>query len=102
MYIAMNRFTVASSEEATFEKVWQDRESHLDQMDGFLSFKMLKGESVDGKTLYSSHVEWREKSCFDAWIHSDEFKASHGKSKMPSGVILGPPKFEGFEVVLTK
>ena len=35
MYIAMNRFKIALGSEATFEELWRQRESHLDEVPGF-------------------------------------------------------------------
>ena len=102
MFIAMNRFPVKAEEAETFEKVWKERESHLHEMEGFQKFKMLKGPEKDGVVLYASHVEWDDRSCFDKWVNSDQFKAAHRNSNMPKGVILGHPNFEGFEVILEK
>lgn len=104
MHIVMNRFKVTEGQEEVFEEVWRNRESYLNEVPGFLSFKMLKGDVKDGLRLYSSHVEWENKSDFENWVQSDAFKKSHGKregkQKMPSGVIAGHPQIEVFEVIL--
>ena len=34
MYIAMNRFQIVLGKEGDFEKIWRDRETHLDKVPG--------------------------------------------------------------------
>ncbi|MEM1009225.1 MAG: antibiotic biosynthesis monooxygenase [Myxococcota bacterium] len=100
MYIAMNRFQVAKGMEEGFEKLWRERDSYLDQTPGFKSFYLLKGEENESSILYSSHTVWESKQDFDAWVQSDAFRKAHQDAKAPKGTYLGPPKFEGFKVVL--
>ncbi len=100
MYIAMNRFRIAEKHEADFEKIWRERDSQLDEVPGFNSFHLLKGPSADGVTLYASHTIWDSESAFVAWTESEAFRKAHGQTKAPEGTYLGPPVFEGFEVVL--
>jgi len=100
MYIAMNRFRIASGFEDTFVEVWRTRDSKLDTVPGFKEFKMLKGGEIEGGTLFISHSLWESHDVFKAWTESDAFKAVHGKSRAPEGTYLGHPDFEGFEIVL--
>jgi len=48
MYIAMNRFRIASGFEDRFVEVWRTRDSKLDTVPGFVEFKMLKGGDIEG------------------------------------------------------
>ena len=41
MYIAMNRFKIIKGNEDTFENLWKNRESYLDEVEGFLSFNLI-------------------------------------------------------------
>ena len=100
MFIAMNRFRIAPGFEAGFEEVWSNRESYLDQVDGFRQFKLLRGPSDDEATLYASHVIWDSREQFEAWTQSDKFKRAHGQTNAPQGTYLEHPRFEGFDVVL--
>ena len=102
MYIAMNRFLVNESRQNEFEEVWKTRERNLVQFEGYIQFKLLKGSTKDGKTLYSSHVLWRSEQDFINWVESPEFRESHSKKRMPEGVLSGPPHFEGFVVILSE
>ena len=43
MFIAMNRFRIALGAEETFEKLWRERDSHLDDVPGFREFHLLRG-----------------------------------------------------------
>ncbi len=100
MYIAMNRFQIAPGHDEDFEKIWRERESHLDSVPGFKEFQLLKGPSNDTFTLYVSHSIWESHEAFDAWTQSEAFKKAHGQAKAPKGTYLGPPHFEGFEIIL--
>lgn len=100
MYIAMNRFLVNESRQNEFEEIWRTRERNLAQFEGHIEFKLLKGDTQDGKTLYSSHVLWRSQQDFINWVESPDFRESHSKKRMPEGVLSGPPRFEGFTVIL--
>lgn len=99
MVIAMNSFTVDDSRHQEFEEVWTTRERHLKEMKGFLSFKLLKGDADEGKRVYVSHSTWNNADDFWGWTKSEQFKMAH-KNKTPEGIILGPPKFQLFEVIL--
>lgn len=100
MYIAMNRFQIAEGREAIFEDMWRNRESQLDGVPGFKTFHLLRGPSADGITLYVSHSTWESLDAFEAWTQSDAFRKAHRQSRAPKGTYLGPPRLEGFEVVL--
>lgn len=102
MYLAMNRFKVIKGQEAAFEAVWKNRDSHLDEMAGFKSFHLLKGaEAEDGETvLYASHTIWASKDDFVAWTKSEQFRNAHKNAGGNKGLFAGHPNFEGFEAVL--
>jgi len=38
MYIAMNQFKIVPGREKDFEKIWKEREIHLDNVPGFKKF----------------------------------------------------------------
>ena len=100
MYIAMNRFQIGLGKEEDFEKIWRDRETHLDKVPGFKSFNLIKGGSNETFTLYASHSTWKSKKDFLNWTKSEEFRAAHKGAGKHSSVYLGHPVFEGFEVVI--
>lgn len=101
MFIAMNRFKVAKGKEQDFEMVWKSRETYLNELEGFMSFSLLKGPDRDDHTLYSSHTVWASKANFEAWTKSDQFRKAHARTGKDRPLnILGHPEFEGFEVVL--
>jgi heme-degrading monooxygenase HmoA len=98
MFIAMNRFRVAKGAEAAFEQVWTSRDSHLDQVPGFVEFHLLKGPEAEDHTLYASHTVWKNRAVFEAWTKSEAFRAAHHKAGDNKPLYLGHPEFEGFEV----
>lgn len=99
MYLAMNRFTVTLENAAEFEELWLNRESHLQDMDGFVSFHMLKGPEEDGHILYASHTVWQSESHFRAWTTSGAFRASHARAGQTRKLHEGAPRFEGFQSI---
>jgi len=101
MYLAMNRFTVPHQNADAFEALWLGRESHLNDMEGFVEFHMLRGpEGEDGSILFASHTIWESEEHFLAWTRSESFRQAHknaGKEKL----YTGHPKFEGFSAIQT-
>ncbi|MBL4889083.1 MAG: antibiotic biosynthesis monooxygenase [Candidatus Lindowbacteria bacterium] len=100
MYVATNRFSVNEGREEDFENIWRNRESFLDEVDGFTKFSLLRSELKDGVTLFVSNSIWESKDAFDAWRNSESFKKAHSGARTPEGTLTGHPKFEGFEVII--
>ncbi len=100
MFIAMNRFPIALGRESDFEEIWRSRESNLDKVPGFQQFHLLRGPSDEEATLYATHTVWDDRASFEAWTQSESFRKSHSGARASTGIFLGSPQFEGFEVVL--
>lgn len=99
-YIAMNNFRVAADQAEGFEARWRQRRSHLHEVPGFESFRLLRGEESEGVVRYASHVVWTTKEAFEAWTKSEHFAQAHGGDPLPEGMVLGHPELQCFEVVL--
>ncbi len=101
MYIAMNRFKVQKGMETDFENIWKNRESKLDQMQGFRTFHLLRGPANEAEnyTLYASHTVWETQDDFIAWTKSQNFRDSHKNAGTGKVTTLGHPQFEGFTPV---
>lgn len=101
MYIAMNHFTIGEGRGAEFEERWRDRTSQLDQVPGFIQFHLVRGEDhEDGTHRYASHVLWESEEHFVAWTKSEAFRKAHAGARMPDGMMIGPPRFMGWTVVI--
>ncbi|MEW6168728.1 MAG: antibiotic biosynthesis monooxygenase [Pseudomonadota bacterium] len=100
MFIAMNRFRIAAGREAEFIEVWKRRDSQLATVPGFQRFNLLQGPSDAQATIFVSHSTWDSAAAFEAWTHSEAFRAAHAGAGQTKGLYLGPPQFEGFEAVL--
>ena len=100
MFIAMNRFSIVPGHEETFERIWRERETHLQGVPGFRKFNLLRGPSAEDHTLYASHSEWDSREDFEAWTRSEAFRKAHAGAGGARDIYMGPPRFEGFEVVL--
>ncbi|MFB4203281.1 antibiotic biosynthesis monooxygenase [Arhodomonas sp. KWT2] len=99
MFIAMNRFKVRHGHEEEFERIWRERDSHLQEVPGFIEFHLLRGPEAEDYTLYASHALWTSREAFEAWTHSEAFRAAHRNAGRNAHVYLEGPRFEGFEVV---
>ena len=100
MYIAMNRFKIILGRETEFEKIWKERDTHLDNVPGFKKFNLIKGKKKDNHRLYASHSEWNSEQDFVNWTKSDAFRQAHKGAGQHSDIYLGHPEFEGFEVII--
>jgi len=100
MYIAMNRFCIVPGKETDFINIWKNRESQLDKVPGFKEFHLLQGPRTDKFTLFASHAIWESAIDFENWTKSDAFRKAHANAGSSKGIYLGPPQFEGFEVVM--
>ena len=99
MFVAMNRFKIVKGKEIEFENVWKNRDTHLNKVPGFKKFNLIKSESNEEYTLYASHSEWGSKQDFINWTKSEAFRLAHKNAAQHRDLYLGPPDFEGFEVV---
>ena len=102
MFVAMNRFRIARGREADFERVWAERDTHLDDVPGFLEFRLLRGPELEDHTLYASHSIWADREAFEAWTRSEAFRKAHAGAGERRDLYLGHPEFEGFETVLDR
>lgn len=101
MFIAMNRFKVIKGGEKDFEHVWLSRDTHLNEVPGFIEFHLLKGPEKEEYVLYSSHTIWRSRADFEAWTKSEQFRKAHAGAGGNKPLYLGHPEFEGFSVLQT-
>ena len=101
MYVAMNRFKVATDAAGDFEALWNERDSFLHELDGFEGFHLLRGPERDDHILYASHTIWRSEADFLAWTKSEQFRKAHANAGSSSirPLYLGHPEFEGFQAV---
>ena len=100
MYIAMNRFRITPGCEKDFIEIWQNRETHLDSVPGFKEFHLLQGPKDETCTLFASHSVWESAEAFGNWTKSEAFRKAHANAGSSKNIYLGPPQFEGFEVVM--
>ena len=99
MFVAMNRFKIVKGKETEFENVWKNRDSFLENVPGFKNFNLIKGETNEEYSLYSSHSTWESEEDFINWTKSEAFRLAHKNAAQHRHLYLGPPNFEGFKVV---
>ena len=96
MFVAMNRFKVKTGQEREFERIWRERETHLQGVAGFQQFALLR---ADTPGEYISHSTWSDRESFIAWTQSEAFGAGHRQGSL-MGVLDGPPAVSLYEAVL--
>jgi heme-degrading monooxygenase HmoA len=99
MFIAMNNFRVVQGKGEEFERIWRERQSHLDGVPGFVQFLLLRG---DGDGEYISHSTWESRDAFMAWTQSDAFVQGHRQGGSLMGVLQGPPQVTMYEAVIVE
>ena len=99
-FIAMNRFKIDPNREKDFEKIWKNRETHLNDVSGFIEFHLVKGNSEETHTVYASHTTWNSRKDFEVWTKSEAFRQAHKGAGEHRSIYLGHPEFEGFEVII--
>ena len=100
MFLAMNRFKVALGKENDFINIWKNRESYLDGVPGFISFNLLRGETTEDHTLFSSHATWESRQAFEDWTKSEAFRNAHRNAGSTKDIYNGHPKLELFDAVI--
>ena len=93
MYIAMNRFKINPGYEQGFEEIWASRNSSLDTVPGYHSFKLLKETSakdqVEEFTMYSTLTIWESEQSFRDWTRSENFRQAHANAGAAKGTYQG-------------
>ena len=102
VFVAMNRFRVLPGKEAAFEKRWNERESKLEGMDGFLTFLLLRRDALNAEDgyNYSTLTVWRSRENFDSWRASSANSKAHEKASEAEPMFDGPPSPVLYEGVL--
>ncbi len=98
MFVAMNRFKVAAGREEEFERVWRERRSYLQGVEGFVQFALLR---ADAPSEYVSHSTWRDRQSFIAWTSSEAFAAGHRQGSL-AGLLEGPPQLSTYEAIIVQ
>ena len=103
VFVAMNRFKVLPGKEEALEKRWAARESSLEDMDGFLTFVMLRRDALNAEDgyNYSTLTVWRDRAAFDAWRASSANSKAHASAGEEKETLwAGPPSPVMYEGVL--
>tara|TARA_B100000780_G_C20853665_1_gene339304 strand:- start:176 stop:478 length:303 start_codon:yes stop_codon:yes gene_type:complete len=100
MYLAMNRFKIVIGKEDEFEALWKNSETHLDGIKGFKRFNLIKGYRNKECSLYVSHTKWNSENDFINWTKSQSFKLAYKNTISDKNLYLGPPHYEGFEIII--
>ena len=56
MFLAMNKFKIVKGREEDFEKIWRERDTHLQGVEGFKEFNLMKGRVEEAYSLSVSYT----------------------------------------------
>ena len=84
----MNRFKIVPNREKDFENIWKNRETHLNDVSGFIEFHLVKGKSEETHTVYASHSTWNSRKDFESWTKSEAFRQKHTKGQENIAVFI--------------
>ena len=100
MFLAMNRFKIVKGREEDFERIWRERDTHLQGVDGFKEFNLMKGNTEEDYSLYASHSIWESEDAFIDWTKSEAFILAHKHAGIHRDLYLGPPNLEIFDQII--
>jgi heme-degrading monooxygenase HmoA len=60
----------------------------------------IKGATNKEFSLYASHSEWNSEEDFWNWTKLESFRLAHKDAASHRDLYLGPPDYEGFEVII--
>jgi heme-degrading monooxygenase HmoA len=95
MIVVSNRISVSPGFEADFEKRFDERESRLRELPGFIRNLVLR--PIKSST-YVVMTFWQDMGAFETWTQSEAFRQSHARPATP-GMYSAPNVLEIHEVV---
>lgn len=81
MFVVCNRIMVNQGYEEAFAERFRQRAGQVEQQPGFVSLQVLRPARANEPWVVMTH--WQDKSAFEAWVESDDFKAAHREQTLP-------------------
>ena len=71
---------------------------HVQGFPGFVSMEVLESDAGDEVLVVT---RWRNRESFEAWIHSDTFSRTHGRSGAGE-LLTGHPRMTSYRVAVER
>lgn len=98
MIAVMNRISVNPEYAEAFEARFADRSSLVDQMTGFVSYRLLRPTNPNDPYIVMTF--WESQAHFQAWTDSAEFQQGHARAgQLPREAFRDRPKLEIHELI---
>ncbi len=98
MITVANRIPVHPDQAQAFEERFAERLGLVDQMEGFVAYRLLRPTKAEDP--YVVLTFWESEELFRAWTQSDNFRQQHTQDrKLSSDAFTGPVKLEVHEIV---
>ena len=99
MFVTMNRFTIHPEHWEAFEERFRQRAGLIDKEPGFIRNSVLRPIEGHGEQHIVMTL-WESRAAFEAWTHSDSFRAAHARAgQTPKEWFTAPTRLELFESV---
>jgi len=98
VFCVINRVPVAPEFREAFEERFRRRAGQVEQQPGFVRMAVLRPE--DDETPYLVETLWRDRSAFEGWVGSEDFKQAHA-NPLPKEAYAGEGRLESFEVIIS-
>jgi len=97
MFVVANRIYVNTDWTTAFEERFQKRAGEIDKQTGFVRLEILRPD--DEKSPYIVLTTWENKTAFEQWVGSDDFKKSH-QNPLPKEAFSQAGQLEMHEVII--
>ena len=98
MIVVENRIPVKNEYREKFEKLFKERESHLNETPGFVRNEVLRPIKGDE---YVVMTHWESMEHFQNWMNSDAFRKAHSGDNLPKEAFAGENVIAIHEVFLS-
>jgi heme-degrading monooxygenase HmoA len=97
MIAVINRLPVKEGAADQVVERFASSRGYVQNFPGFVSMEVLRSEETEEVLVIT---RWRDKDAFESWVHSDEFKAAHGRGG--GGLLRGHPQMGTYEVAVER
>jgi heme oxygenase (staphylobilin-producing) len=97
MIAVINRLPVEEGAADQVVERFANGRGFVQDFPGFISTEVLRSEGAD-EVIVITH--WQDKTSFDSWVQSDEFKEAHGRGG--SGLLRAHPQMSTYDVAVKR
>lgn len=97
MFAVINELPVKEGAADQVVDRFANSRGYVQDFPGFVSMEVMRSEDANEVLVIT---RWQDKDAFDSWVHSDEFKAAHGRGG--GEFLTGHPRMKSYEVAVQR